>query len=465
VNVDVTGSFVYVANLRSNNVSAYAINMSTGALAPVAGSPFGSGTQPRFVQVDPSGKFAYVVNAGSNDVWTYTIESSTGTLARTARGKVRARQAPEGVAFTAGSSPVTYTPKFAFVTGGTSYTVDASSGALTPIPGTTAIRGVFVAVDPSGRFAYVASGKGNDVFAYTIETTAGALTPIPGSPFAAGRGPQSVVVDPSGRFAYVANFLDNSVSGYTINSATGVLMPIPGSPFPASFPASVTVDPTGRFAYVTNAGNGSVSGYTISTTSGALMLIPEPSIAGVPPCSFERECSAQSSVAVDPTGKFAYVANHRASAVSGYTINAATGALTPITGSPFAAAAIATSVAVDPSGEFAYVTLANGETSGGVSGYTINATTGALTPVAGSPFDTTCSAIVYPWRGCNFVTVDPSGKFAYAVDFYDRTVGEGDVYGTTISTTGALTPIPGSPFTQPGGFFLYPSIAVTGQIH
>jgi DNA-binding beta-propeller fold protein YncE len=35
------------------------------------------------------------------------------------------------------------------------------------------------------------------------------------------------------------------------------------------------------------------------------------------------------SVAVDPTGKFVYVANNLSSNVSGYTINPTTGALTP----------------------------------------------------------------------------------------------------------------------------------------
>lgn len=42
------------------------------------------------------------------------------------------------------------------------------------------------------------------------------------------------------------------------------------------------------------------------------------------------------SVAVDPSGKFAYVANNGSSDVSAFTINTATGALTAVVGSPFA---------------------------------------------------------------------------------------------------------------------------------
>lgn len=38
--------YAYVANLNSNNISAYTINATTGALTAIAGSPFAAGTQP-----------------------------------------------------------------------------------------------------------------------------------------------------------------------------------------------------------------------------------------------------------------------------------------------------------------------------------------------------------------------------------------------------------------------------------
>jgi 6-phosphogluconolactonase len=46
VAVDPTGKFAYVTNVGSANVSAYAINATSGALTPVAGSPFAAGTNP-----------------------------------------------------------------------------------------------------------------------------------------------------------------------------------------------------------------------------------------------------------------------------------------------------------------------------------------------------------------------------------------------------------------------------------
>jgi len=61
-----------------------------------------------------------------------------------------------------------------------------------------------------------------------------------------------MAIDPTGKFAYVANEVDNNVSGYRIGS-NGALIPIPGSPFAAaSFPLSVAVDAKAKFVYVAN---------------------------------------------------------------------------------------------------------------------------------------------------------------------------------------------------------------------
>jgi len=81
---------------------------------------------------------------------------------------------------------------------------------------------------------------------------------------------------------------------------------------------------------------------------------------------------------------FAYVANNASDNVSAYTIDATTGVLSEVAGSPFAAGTDPSSVSVDPSGKFAYVANAQ---SASVSAYSINTTTGVLSEVPGSPFD------------------------------------------------------------------------------
>ena len=330
-----------------------------------------------------------------------------------------------------------------------------SSNSLTFTITTGAVEPQSIAVDPSGKFAYVMNGGcnggvGGYVSMYSINPTTGALESI-GPPVWThdyGAHPGSVTVAPSGKFVYVTNSGDvydpddGSVAMYTINATTGALTStgtINGNCPRLCFPSAVVVDISGKFAYVASGGGGfpyNVEMYTINATTGALTSIGTIA-AGTAPVS----------VAVDPSGKFAYVVNENggsAGTVSMYAINATTGALTSM--GTIAAGTNPVSVAVDPSGKFAYVTNSG---SNDVSMYTIDATTGALTSMG------TIAAGTDPVS----VAVEPSAKFAYVTNS-----GSNDVSMYTInSTTGSLTLIgmiaaglsPTSIAIHPSGKFAY----------
>jgi 6-phosphogluconolactonase (cycloisomerase 2 family) len=53
VTTDPSGKFLYVTNENpaDNTVSAYVIDANTGALTPVAGSPFAAGHNPQSIAV------------------------------------------------------------------------------------------------------------------------------------------------------------------------------------------------------------------------------------------------------------------------------------------------------------------------------------------------------------------------------------------------------------------------------
>ncbi len=109
VTVDPTGQFAYVANYGSNDVSAYRIDASTGALTPIdcgggigcIGTNFAAGLSPSSITVDPTGRFAYVTNRFANNVAAYSIDASTGAL--TAVGAVATGTNPSSV-ITVGAS-------------------------------------------------------------------------------------------------------------------------------------------------------------------------------------------------------------------------------------------------------------------------------------------------------------------------------------------------------------------------
>ena len=83
--VDGTGSFVYVSNSVSGTVSAF--KATSGALTELAGSPYstqGTGTvvatQPGFLTVDVTNTFLFVANQGGKSVASFGINTADGTL-------------------------------------------------------------------------------------------------------------------------------------------------------------------------------------------------------------------------------------------------------------------------------------------------------------------------------------------------------------------------------------------------
>jgi 6-phosphogluconolactonase (cycloisomerase 2 family) len=88
LSADPLGQFLYVANKTSNNVSAFAINQTSGALAALTGSPFAlaPATSPQSIAVDLSGRFVYVANGTTNNVSAFAINQTTGVLSTTVAG-------------------------------------------------------------------------------------------------------------------------------------------------------------------------------------------------------------------------------------------------------------------------------------------------------------------------------------------------------------------------------------------
>ena len=341
-----------------------------------------------------------------------------------------------------------------------------SSNSLTFTITPGAVDPQSIAVDPTGKFAYVMNGGcdggvGGYVSMYAINPTTGALASIgpPVSTYGYGAYTESVTVDPLGKFAYVTNSgdvydygdgADGNVAMYTIDATTGALTStgtINGNCPGLCLPSSVVVDPSGKFAYLTTGSEtfgsaGSVLMYTINATTGA--LTPMGTIAtGTDPVS----------VALDPAGKFAYVTNSNSNDVSMYTINATTGALTS-TGT-IATGADPVSVAVDPAGKFAYVTNCD---SNDVSMYTIDATTGALTSTG------TIATGTNPVS----VAVDPTGKFAYVTNSASNDVSMYTINATTgaLTSTGMIATgtVPVSVAVDPAGKFAYVTNSASNDV-
>ncbi|MGA9274829.1 MAG: beta-propeller fold lactonase family protein, partial [Candidatus Cybelea sp.] len=71
------------------------VDATSGALTPVAGSPFGAGIGPVGVATDPKGKFVYEANAQSNTIYGYSIDARSGALTPLAGSPFAAGDNPE----------------------------------------------------------------------------------------------------------------------------------------------------------------------------------------------------------------------------------------------------------------------------------------------------------------------------------------------------------------------------------
>ncbi len=123
---DPRGKFLYMAHGSINALGIYSIDVFTGEVKAVPGSPFPAGTAPAAVAVHPGGQFVYVANKGSNDITVYHTDTAQSRFTRV--GQVKTGAAPVAIS-------VEGSGRYAYVTNEESntismFTIDPSSGML-----------------------------------------------------------------------------------------------------------------------------------------------------------------------------------------------------------------------------------------------------------------------------------------------------------------------------------------------
>jgi len=449
-----SGMYVYTANgTATGTLSIFSVNATTGALALQGGSPLSTVPDPRSVRADPSGKYLFVASETGQVQQGYSISTVNGTLS--ALGVTRTRSQPVAMAMSSSTSSLSPQPRYAYAVASTantvrSHSVNASSGALSFLNSYTVGNGpVAVVVDPYGRFVYTVNNTVDSLSGYSINDTTGALSRIDllpglvGNDLATGTDPQRLTVDPSGRFLYVSlttAAATGQVQAFRIG-ADGTLTEISGSPYTVGAePKQLGIDPTGQFLYVVNQdsgqANGTVTAFSINPASG-------PAGGQLTTLGTVNAGSNPQSVAIEPTGRFAYVGNRgvadNGTILSRYNIDT-NGTIS----SPGSTATISGPVdlAMDPLGRFAYVAAAG---LPGLAVHEIANSNGTLTSAVSTPTTPTPSSM----------EIDPSGRFAYVGYSNDLNIS---VYSIN-STSGVLTAVS----TIPSADFPL-SIAITRRL-
>ena len=307
--------------------------------------------------------------------------------------------------------------------------INQQNGTLTASPNQTGARNVDpvnMAIDPSGSFLYEATSfSPGGLWGFAIDRQNGSLTPMANSPFAANQNFYSVAIDPLGKFLYAEG--STQIFAYAIQSGTGELTPVPGSPFAAAAPSNpfnlpvplpanrVTADQTGKFLYVSTSGG--IFAFTIDATSGALTAV-----AGSP---FGAASSLPFAIVVIPSNQYLYESSGDGSnSVHGFSINQSTGALTEVSGSPFAGCGLSDNMTIAAQGKFIYTNCGD---------FSVNSSTGALSLASSfSPGD---------WP-----VINPTGNFLWAITTADNCFhcNVGVSAYTVDANTGNLTLVPNS---------------------
>ncbi|HLY97635.1 MAG TPA: beta-propeller fold lactonase family protein [Candidatus Angelobacter sp.] len=329
-------SLAFVSNSGSGTVSAFTVGTS-GALIPVAGSPFPAGAGAEFMAFDSMHNLLLVSNQSANSL--------------------------------------------------TVFAVNTSSGILTPVPGSpfaTGSRPTGVAVSPAMSLVFVGNQNDSTVSVFSINSQTGSLTPAAGSPITGIANPFGLAVNPAGTLLFVNNFRDdptggaNAVSSFQINA--GGTLTAAGSPFSTSSPAGLTTPvglaTDGQQLFVGDHMAEAISTIQINGSTGAL------SATTLPPPNTSCTSSCHNNplrLAVDPADKFVFATNVAAGTVSSFSIHS--GFLSPITTAnagqhPFG-------VASDPSGSFLFVV---NKVDSSISGFSVDPNSGMLTPLPGFPF-------------------------------------------------------------------------------
>lgn len=391
IKISPDGRNVYVASSNSNAIAIFQRNASTGVLTQLPGAggciavggadgcATGLGLDgPNSVAVSPDGKNVYATSVKSDAVTTFQRNATTGALTQTTDGTGcvantattgcttgRALNGPDVVRVSPDGKNV-YVGAF----DGSAVAMlnrNATTGALTQPAGTTgcltlqatancatglalaAVEGL--AISPDGANVYFAAAGSSAVGILTRNASTGALTQPGGgggcivnvahTGCTTGRrigGANAVTVSGDGKDVYATSLFSNTLTSFTRTAGTGLLAQQAGTAgcvisviavgcslghgFVA--PEGLAVSPDGRNVYATSFTSGAVDVLN-RTSSGSVTQQGRTAgcvaTAQTHGCAHGRALKRVSSVAISSDGKFVYVTANGSDAVSVFRRN------------------------------------------------------------------------------------------------------------------------------------------------
>ncbi|MGD0988907.1 MAG: beta-propeller fold lactonase family protein [Candidatus Sulfotelmatobacter sp.] len=249
-------------------------------------------------------------------------------------------------------------------------------------------------------------------------------------------------------FLYATIPATNQIAVFREDPYSGVLTQLSESPYNVgSGPQSAALHPSGKYLYVSNAGQGEndISLFDINSDGTITEVTPRTATGTLP-----------FLLAMDPGGAFLYCANVLSNSLSVFSISSS-GSLTPLGNSPFTINLSPKNMQISPSGKFLFIS-APSQVTGLVATFSLTAGVPAFVSLT-STADNDPSGLA----------VSPNGSYLYTAN---STANSVSIY--SIGSSGALTPVTGSPLSanfqhpvavtvDPKGAYLYVADQGTSQ--
>lgn len=250
------------------------------------------------------------------------------------------------------------------------------------------------------------------------------------------------------QFLYAGFATTGQLFGWAVDGSTGALASVTGSPYTTSFMAAVPrnthamiTNPAGTLLFISDAGASEIWTYQIGSGGSLTEVTGSPFSTG--------SLGEPGGLTTDGLGKYLYAtqnsSNNTGQEVAAFSI-ATSGALTPVVGSPFGFPM--GQVQGEASGQFLIGTTGNSAAISGVDEdllfvFAITQTgsnAGALTQLSTTTTQYSPFAIA--------VQPNSGGNLVYSFGLNDDRTGFNPPEGFELSSSGTLTAVAGSPFTN-----------------
>lgn len=257
-----------------------------------------------------------------------------------------------------GTQQQLYTPANPGPGGVTIFPINADGSLGSPQNFNLGRSPVRISATSPNHFVYVVAqdaATAANLFGFSANSSTGALTPLPGTTinsgnvvstgYPSGVTPNGVLADAGGSHIYVTDKTANTVMGYSI-AANGVPTLIATVKTGAQ-PGGMTIDQSGKYFYVASYGDGSINGYTFDG-SGAPVIS---TVSASTQAGTGTTCVA--TIGAPSTGTpthavYLYASNQLTNTVTGTQMSTSDGSLRQIQNTPFGANALPTCLVTVP---------------------------------------------------------------------------------------------------------------------